>query len=107
MKKQENIYVALQLDKDATSGEIVISIQFDRNAPNFFANKNMISWSPTSEELDFINEAFGMLLKRKNHTPYHKNEPEPQETESEEPIRESDETEILDRVLEKKRPAYA
>ncbi len=107
MKKQENIYVALQLDKDATSGEIVINIQFDRNAPNFFTNKNMISWCPTKEELDFVNEAFGMLHKKKNQPTLQKNEQEPQETESEELIREADETEILDRVLEKKRPAYA
>lgn len=107
MKKQENIYVALQLDKDATSGEIVINIQFDRNAPNFFTNKNMISWCPTKEELDFVNEAFGMLHKKKNQPALQKNEPEPQVTESEELIREADETEILDRVLEKKRPAYA
>lgn len=106
MKKQENIYVALQLDKDVTSGEIVINIQFDRNAPNFYTNKNMISWCPTKEELDFINEAFGILHKKKNQSPQHKNEPEPQETESDDLIREADETEILDRVLEKKRPVY-
>lgn len=107
MKKQENIYVALQLDKDATSGEIVINIQFDRNAPNFYTNKNQISWSPTNEELNFINEAYGMLHKRKNQPPQQKSMQEPQETESEELIREADETEILDRVLEKKKPVYA
>jgi hypothetical protein len=107
MKKQENIYVSLQLDKDTSSGEIVINIQFDRNAPNFFTNKNTISWCPTSEELDFINEAFGMLSKRKHQHPTQTDESELPEKESEEFIREADETEILDRVLEKKKPAYA
>jgi hypothetical protein len=107
MKKQENIYVSLQLDKDTASGEIVINIQFDRNAPNFFTNKNTISWCPTSEELNFINEAYGMLSKRKPQHPTQKDESELPEKESEELIREADETEILDRVLEKKKPAYA
>lgn len=106
MKKQENIYVSLQLDKDVSSGEIVLHIQFDRNAPNFYTNKNTISWSPTNEELDFINEAFGMLSKKKNQRNDHRDEPELKENSPEELIREADETEILDRVFEKKKPAY-
>ncbi|HUS99423.1 MAG TPA: hypothetical protein VMY59_03795 [Candidatus Thermoplasmatota archaeon] len=105
MKKQENIYVALQLDKDATSGELVINIQFDRNAPNFFTNKNTISWSPTNEELDFINEAFGVITKGKHQRHGHMDESDHQDTNSEELIREADEKEILDRVFEKKKPA--
>jgi hypothetical protein len=105
MKKQENIYVALQLDKDATSGELVINIQFDRNAPNFFTNKNTISWCPTNEELEFINEAFGVITKGKHQRHGHMDESDHQETDSEELIREADEKEILDRVFEKKKPA--
>jgi hypothetical protein len=106
MKKQENIYVSLQLEKDVTSGELMINIQFDRNAPNFFTNKNMISWSPTSEELNFINEAYGVLHKTKHHKPDHMDKPQLQETESEELIRNADEKDILNRVFEKKRPAF-
>lgn len=106
MKKQENIYVSLQLNKDDSSGEIVLHVQFDRNAPNFFTNKNTISWCPTNEELDFINEAFGMLSKKKNQKHDHIDEPEPKENSPGELIRQADETEILDRVFEKKKPAY-
>lgn len=107
MRKQENIYVSLQLDKDVVSGEIVLGIQFDRNAPNFFTNKNTLSWCPTKEELEFINEAFGMLTKKKHQqqsTPDLSGEHE--EAHSEELIRDADEKEILDRVFEKKRPSF-
>jgi hypothetical protein len=106
MKKQENIYVSLQLDKDVTSGELVLNIQFDRNAPNFFTNKNTISWCPTNEELDFINEAFGMLSKGKHQRQDHMDDSDLRESSTEELIREADEKEILDRVLEKKRPSF-
>lgn len=104
MKKQENIFVSLQLDKDITSGELVLNIQFDRNAPNFFTNKNTISWCPTNEELDFINEAFGMLSKRKHQKHDHMDDSNLHESDTD-PIREADEREILDRVFEKKRPS--
>jgi hypothetical protein len=106
MKKQENIYVALQLDKDVTSGELVINIQFDRNAPNFFTNKNTISWCPTNEELEFINEAFGVITKGKHQRQGRMDVSDHQETNSEELIRDADEKEILDRVFEKKKPAF-
>ncbi len=104
MKKQENIYVSLQLEKDVTSGELMIAIQFDRNSPNFFTNKNMISWSPTKEELEFINEAYGALHKGKHQKQDHMEKPHIQERESEELIRNADEKEILNRVFEKKKP---
>jgi len=104
MKRQENIYVSLQLEKDVTSGELMIAIQFDRNAPNFFTIKNMLSWSPTSEELDFINEAYSALNKGRHQKQPHFSKPEEQEPESEELIRDADEKEILNRVFEKKRP---
>ena len=105
MKRQENIYVSLQLEKDATSGEMMIAIQFDRNAPNFFTNKNMISWCPTSEELEFINEAYGILNKATQKRHHQMGESERTTSNSEELIRSTDEKEILNRVFEKKRPA--
>jgi hypothetical protein len=107
MKRQENIYVSLQLDKDVSSGEIVINIQFDRNAPNFFTNKNTLSWCPTNEELEFINEAYNMLSKKKHQRQHIEGQHiEDEDTRSEELIRNADEKEILDRVFEKKKPAY-
>lgn len=104
MKRQENIYVSLQLEKDVTSGELMITIQFDRNASNFFTNKNMFSWCPTNEELDFINEAYGVLTKGKPQRQDHLRTPRVHEPESEELIRDADEKEILNRVFEKKKP---
>lgn len=106
MKKQENTYISLQLEKDVASGELMIMIQFDRNAPNFFTNKNMISWCPTSEELNFINEAFGTLTKAKHQRQDHMDKPKVLETEPEELIRNADEKDILNRVFEKKKPAF-
>jgi len=106
MKKPEKIYVSLQLDKDVISGELVLNIQFDRDAPNFFTNKNTISWCPTIEELDFVSDAFGMLSKGKRQRQNRMDESDHQESSSQDPIREADEKEILDRVLEKKRPSF-
>lgn len=82
----------------------MIAIQFDRNAPNFFTNKNMISWCPTSEELEFINQAYGILHKTPQKRHHEMDEQE--QDDSGEPIRTADEKEILNRVFEKKRPAY-
>ncbi|MBP1662553.1 MAG: hypothetical protein H6P94_802 [Thermoplasmatales archaeon] len=104
MKKQENIYVSLQLEKDVTTGELMIAIQFDRNSPNFFTNKNMISWCPTREELEFINDAYGAFHKGKHQHQDSLQKPSMQEREPEELIRDTDEKEILNRVFEKKRP---
>jgi hypothetical protein len=106
MKKPENIYVSLQLSKDISSGELVLNIHFDQNAPNFYTDKNTISWCPTIEELDFVSEAFGMLSKRKRQR-YNRTDVPEEDTPSRELIREADEKEILDRVFEKKKPSYS
>ena len=103
MKKPENIYVSLQLNKDVTSGELLLNIQFDRDAPNFFADKNNVSWSPTIQELDFISEAFGLIARGKHHRSERGNDLAEKETPT---IRDADEKAILDRVLEKKDRVY-
>ena len=46
MGKDDNIYVKLVLD-----------VHFDKNAPNFHMDKDMISWCPTVEEIGFINDS--------------------------------------------------
>jgi len=102
MRKPENIYVSLQLNKDDTSGELLLNIQFDQNAPNFFNDKNNVSWCPTIEELDFVSEAFGMLIRGKRQQQARSTEPGP----TRELPRDADEKAILDRVLEKKRTTY-
>jgi hypothetical protein len=105
MRKPENIYVSLQLYKDNTSREMLLNIQFDQDAPNFFINKNSISWCPTIEEQDFVIEAYKMLSKRKLQRQDRMDESDHQELSSQNIIREADEKEILDRVLQKKRPS--
>jgi len=106
MRKPENIYVSLQLYKDDISREMLLNIQFDRDAPNFFINTDSISWCPTIEEQDFVSEAFGMLSKRKRQRQDQMDESDHQESPSQDLIREADEKEILDRVLQKKRSSF-
>lgn len=78
MKKNENIFISLGLQKDIESKSLLLSVQFDRNAPNFFEDNQVISWSPTIDELDFINEAFELMGK--NHVKCKRPEPENEET---------------------------
>ena len=98
MKKTENIYVSLQLEKDQMSGDLLLCIQFDRTAPNFFTDKNEITWCPTIEELDFISEAFGMIAKGKHQ----RQEKNTERSARDERSRQMDEHEIIDRVIDKK-----
>lgn len=66
MNTQQNIYVNLRLKKDQNTGQILLHTSFDRNAPNFVIFKNVVSWSPTVEELDFITESFSMVGNKKD-----------------------------------------
>ena len=63
MGKQNNIYVKIQLEKNDLTGNLILRTQFDANAPNFLQDDNQISWCPTTEELEFLNEAFNLLSK--------------------------------------------
>ncbi|UCF12069.1 MAG: hypothetical protein JSW06_08505 [Thermoplasmatales archaeon] len=67
MKKNENIHVKLQIGKDVSSGKLTLNVYFDKDTPNFFTDKNVLSWCPTIEEIDFVNEAFEMVSKSKNY----------------------------------------
>jgi hypothetical protein len=61
MKKNENIFIALELQKNGESNGLLLSVQFDRNAPNFFEENNILNWCPTRDELSFIKEAFDLI----------------------------------------------
>ena len=103
MKKPESVYVSLQLEKDQTSGEMLLCIQFDRNAPNFFADKNIISWNPTMEELDFVSEAFSMIAEGKRLKHERTDDPNhPLANQRDEWGRHTDEKALMDRVMDKK-----
>jgi len=79
MKRNENIFISLEIQKDLDLKGLLLSIQFDRNAPNFHQENEIISWCPTSDELDFITEAFGIIGG--NKIPIPEKEEEQQETE--------------------------
>jgi hypothetical protein len=85
---------------------MLLNIQFDQGAPNFFINTDSISWCQTIEEQDFVSEALGMLSKRKHQRQDQMDESFHQESPSQDPIRETDEKEILDRVLQKKKTKF-
>lgn len=61
MKKNENIFISLELQKNLDSKLLTLSVQFDKNAPNFSEENQSINWSPTIDELDFIKEAFELI----------------------------------------------
>ena len=61
MKKNENIFISLQIQKDLTSKKLFFSVQFDKNAPNFSTEHDTIIWCPTFNEIDFIAEAFELI----------------------------------------------
>jgi hypothetical protein len=61
MKRNENIFISLEIQKDLDLKGLLLSIQFDRNAPNFHQENETINWCPTSDELDFIIEAFNII----------------------------------------------
>jgi len=63
MKKNENIFVKLQIEKNINSGKLALNVHFDADTPNFYANRDSINWYPTPEELDFVNETFELLSK--------------------------------------------
>jgi len=79
MKRNENIFISLEIQKDLDLKGLSLSIQFDRNAPNFHQENETISWRPTSDELDFITEAFGIIGG--NKIPVPEKEEVQQETE--------------------------
>jgi hypothetical protein len=61
MKKNENIFILLQLQKDLESKKLLLSVQFNKDAPNFSIESDSIIWCPTCDEIDFIAEAFELI----------------------------------------------
>jgi hypothetical protein len=63
MEKKDNLFIKVQLEKSPQSGNLMINIYFDKNAPNFFYTNDTINWYPTMSELAFINETFTLINK--------------------------------------------
>ncbi len=66
MDKNENVFIKLQIEKDHSSGDLMLILNFDKNAPNFLMDKDTIRRSPTSEELDLVMETYEITSKKKN-----------------------------------------
>ena len=66
MDKNENVFIKLQIEKDHSSGDLMLILNFDKNAPNFLVDKDTIRWSPNSEELDLVMETYEITSKKKN-----------------------------------------
>jgi len=80
MNEQDKIYVKIQIEKDQNSGNLMIRTHFDPKAPNFYHNKNDISWCPTPKEIEFINEAFELVPSYKKQQSSFKNETKKEKT---------------------------
>ena len=65
MDKNENIHIKLEISRDPHTGALNLMTRFDPNAPNFIKDENGFSCSPTKEEREFLNEAFEMIIKKR------------------------------------------
>lgn len=100
MKRNENIYISLEIQKDLDTKGLMLSVQFDRNAPNFHQENELINWCPTSDELDFISEAFQTLGGNSIHLPVKVKEEPLEPAEKEEPPLEVERTDYSHRSSE-------
>ena len=64
MDRDENIYIKLEISRDPINGCLNLLTRFDPNAPNFKQDETGFRWSPTKEERQFLNEAFGIIQKK-------------------------------------------
>lgn len=65
MEKNKNVFIKFQLEKDNHSGDFMLTLNFDKNAPNFSADKDQILWTPTFEEINFFLETYDIISKKK------------------------------------------
>ncbi|MBN2599263.1 MAG: hypothetical protein JXA75_01880 [Candidatus Thermoplasmatota archaeon] len=96
MKRNENIYIALEIQKSAEAKGLALSVQFDRNAPNFLEENGLINWCPTCDELDFITEAFALMGG--NHLRFPEKEKETEGEEEVELVQEDDHSSQLEQT---------
>jgi len=101
MKKDEKLFIKLGLEKDISSGEIMLNIQFDENAPNFSKDKDVICWRPSIEEWNYANEVFDILAKGQSYKHGKTQKLEQNEDDENDFIPQTNEHEIVDKFLEK------
>jgi hypothetical protein len=78
MKKNENISISLQIQRDKESKLLFLSVHFNKEAPNLSIENESITWYPTRDEIDFIADAFHLIgeSKEKRNTIGESNIPE-------------------------------
>ena len=86
MEYNDEVYIKIQIEKRKNSGNLTMNIHFNKEAPNFLMNSNEVNWYPTSNEIDFVNEAFEMISNHKKRI--YVEPPEIYETEKTEEIQE-------------------
>ena len=64
MGKKNNIFIKLQIEKNNQSGDLMLGIHFDKTAPNITSEEDILNWSPTIEELQFIVETYDLFSHR-------------------------------------------
>lgn len=61
MKKNENIFISLQIQKNIESKKLFLGVHFDKNAHNFSITNETIVWYPSYDEIDFIAEVSELI----------------------------------------------
>ena len=100
MKKNEKLYIKINLEKNTDSREITANIQFDNNAPNFKKEKDVTTWDPSVEEWAFVNEVFEIISKGQGNIYDKELNLGKNEAEKEDVIPPTNEKEIVDKFLE-------
>jgi len=107
MEKIDKIYIKLELEKDPNAKDIYLTINFDKNAPNFFTDNNQIRWRPTPKEIVFFNEALTMFSPQgKPHHSFENEDISASTTEhtSGDTVLLEEEQDVVDKVLKRKKP---
>jgi len=101
MEKDEELFIKLGLEKDRSSGEIMLNIRFDESAPNFSKGKDVICWCPSFEEWAFVNEVFDILAQGQSYKHGKTQKLEQNEDDKNDFIPQTNEQEIVDKIIEK------
>jgi len=78
MDTNGNVFIKLQIERNPNSGDLMLILNFDTNAPNFSMDRETIRWTPTLEELDLVLQTYGITAKKKS--PVQMNNKEVQDT---------------------------
>lgn len=61
MVKDNNVNITIEVCKDKTSGKLYIQAHFNPKAPNVYSDEDYLTWMPTIEEQNLLNEAFEFM----------------------------------------------